>query len=180
VATACVAPAARAQSNSVRNIVCATGLLDALVVPPFGSDSEFANCSEILGYGVGAWRGGSTGSGAPPGPLSFGTLTITKPRDVNSVKLAESMYFQTGLANLRIYSLRQVDAHNWGIESQVVVRDVYIFAMRGSVLASGSFDVIEVRGRRYALRGWNPAAAPGTQPSYEFCRDLVTQLPTCP
>jgi hypothetical protein len=175
-----VAGSAQAQSTGLVSYLCGPGPLVEVVRPTLPYSQP--NCSEVIAWGLGAWRTGGGTAGAAPGPLQVGTITVQKARDRNTVALRNLLYTQGVVDRLELLTI-QPNGSGPGddlLVTRLRLVDTRVVAARATAGVASGEDVVELAPIRYEYGSWNPPGAPGTSPNFVYCRNLATNSEACP
>ena len=171
---------AQAQSTGLVSYLCGPDPLIDVVEPalPYASGQR---CSEVIAWGLGAWRTGGGTAGGGPGPLQVGTITVQKARDPNTVALRNLLYRQTAVDRLELLTILP---NGPGPEDdQLITRlrlvDTRVVAARATTGVASGEDVVELAPLRYEFGSWDPPDDPRSAPDFLYCRNLATNAETC-
>lgn len=171
---------AMAQSTNVKLYLCGEAPNLVAVVDP-QTISQLPNCSEVDGWGLGAWRTGSGSAGAAPGPLRVGAITVQKRRDVNTVALRKLLYDRTVVPRLE---LLRVATNGPGPQddrwlTRLRLEQVVVIAARATGSAGPGEDLVELAPARFEINSWDPPGTANAAPTYRYCRNLATATEGC-
>jgi hypothetical protein len=173
--------AAQAQSGGLVSYLCGpTNALENVVEPALPYSQP--NCSEVIAWGLGAWRTGGGTAGSAPGPLQVGAITVQKARDLNTVKLRDLLYSTTVVTRLELLT---VQPNGPGpADDRLVTRlrlvDTRVVAARATTGVASGEDVVELAPLRYEFGSWDPPGVPASAPPFVYCRNLATNSEACP
>lgn len=172
---------ATAQSTNTTLYLCGEAPhLEAVVDPQ--PISQLPRCSEVDGWGLGAWRTGSGSAGTAPGPLRVGAITVQKQRDLNTVALRRLLYDRTVVQRLELLRIETNGAgpQDDRLVARLRLEQVAVIAARATASAGPGEDLVELAPGRYEINSWDPPAPSGTPPTYRYCRDLAAATEGCP
>lgn len=171
--------AAQAQSTGLRSYLCGPDPLRNVVQPALGYSQP--NCSEVIAWGLGAWRTGGGTAGTGPGPLQVGTITVQKARDLNTVALRDLLYSRTIVDRLELLTI--LPNGPGPADDLLITRlrlvDTRVVAARATTGVASGEDVVELAPVRYEFGSWDPPGATGSAPGFVYCRNLATNSEAC-
>lgn len=175
-----VTGSAQAQSTGLVSYLCGPApLLDVVRPAPTVS---LPNCSEVIAWGLGAWRTGGGTAGTGSGPLQVGTITVQKARDLNTVALRKLLYEKTVVDRLELVTI-QPNGPGPGddlLVTRLRLVDTRVTATRATTGVASGEDVVELQPVRYEFGSWDPPAPPSIAPNFVYCRTIATGSETCP